>query len=150
MIYDIFENRQQYYPCHKAFPMAFEFIAEAVKRDLAPGKYEIDGSNVFAIVQEYTTKPKGEEFEAHRQYIDIQYIVSGQESMECAELKNCQVVTPYDAQKDCAMHICTGVSAQMEFDAGTFAVFFPRDAHKPGFMLNMPGTVKKIIVKVHV
>ena len=150
MIYDIFENRQQYYPCHKAFPAAFDFIAQAVEKNLTPGKYEIDGTDVFAIVQEYTTKPQSEEFEAHREYIDIQYIVSGAESMECAELKNCSVVTPYDAAKDCGMYICTGVSALMHFDAGTFAVFFPRDAHKPGFMLNTPGAVKKIIVKVRV
>jgi len=150
MIYDIFENRQQYYSCHRYFSMSFDFIQRAVTENLAPGKYELDGKNVFAIVQEYTTKPQGEEFEAHREYIDIQYIISGQESMECAELKNCSVVTPYDPQKDVAMLVCNGVSAKMEFDGGTFAIFFPHDAHKPGFMLNYPADVKKIIVKVHV
>lgn len=150
MIYDRYENRGQYSACHKAFAMGFDFIKRAREEDLAPGKYELDGKNVFAIVQEYTTKPQGEEFEAHRNYIDIQYILSGQESMECAELKNCKVVTPYDLQNDVEILVCTGVSAKMEFEGGNFAIFFPQDAHKPGFMLNYPGPVKKVIVKVHV
>ena len=150
MIYDSCENQTRYYPCHKAFAEAFAFIKEAAEKDLAPGRYELDGTNVFAIVQEYTTAPQGEEFEAHKAYIDIQYILSGQETMECAELKNCEVVTPYDPQKDVAMLVCTGVSAKMEFESGTFAIFFPQDAHKPGFMLSRPSPVKKVIVKVRV
>ncbi len=150
MIYDIYENRSQYYGCHEKFPLAFAFIQRVMEEDLAPGRYELDEGHVFALVQEYTTGPQGEEMEAHKAYIDIQYIVSGQESMMCAEQKNCQVVTPYDPQKDVAMLQCTGVSGKMEFEAGNFAIFFPWDAHMPSFMLNRSCGVKKVIVKVHV
>ncbi len=150
MIYDRYENRHQYYNCHKDFAKAFAFIGQLAEQNLAPGKYAIDGDNVFAIVQEYTTGPKGEEFEAHKTYIDIQYILAGQEAMECSELSNCRVATPYVPEKDVAMYVCDGMSASMEFEAGNFAIFFPWDAHKPAFMLNNPAAVKKVIVKVRV
>lgn len=149
MIYDTYENRHQYYACHKSFQMGFDFIKRVEAENLPAGKYELDGKNVYASVQEYITKPDSEKFEGHRDYIDIQYVISGCEMMECAEIKNCQTMTPYNPEKDVEFFACSGIRAKMEFEQGAFAIFFPWDIHKPGVMLNAQVPVKKVVVKVH-
>lgn len=148
MIYDIYENRELYYPCHKGFRLGFDFIERVVKENLAPGKYTLDGADVYASVQEYVTKPDSEKMEGHRDYIDIQYIISGREYMECAELGSCETMTPYNPDKDVEFFTCHGEKAKMEFGEGSFAIFFPRDIHKPGILLGTEGPVKKVVVKV--
>ena len=149
MIYDRYENRELYYACHPGFRLGFDFIKRVQEENLEPGKYELDGKNVYASVQEYTSKLDSEVFEGHRDYIDIQYIVSGREVMECAEKSDCQTATPYNSEKDVEFFTCSGRKAKMEFDEGCFAVFFPQDIHKPGVMLDAQSPVKKVVVKVH-
>ena len=150
MIFDTIENSKNYCACHKAFAMGFDFLRKAVAEDLAPGVYTLDGKHVYASIQEYTTKPAGELLEGHREYIDIQYVVSGEEKIECANLEDCREAVPYDPEKDMAFYTCQGKKAILECTAGNFAVFYPWDAHKPGAQLAEPASVKKIIVKVRV
>ena len=122
-----------------------------MEKDLAPGKYEIDGNNVFGIVQAYTTKPKGEEFEAHREYIDIQYIVSGEEQMKVADVSKMTASTEYDAGKDCGFFENAGDASVLMVQQGEYAIFFPQDIHMPGVSCNeVPSAVRKIVVKVKV
>ena len=149
MIYDRYENRELYYACHKSFRMGFDFIKQVIEENLPAGKYELDGNTVYASVLEYTSKLDSEKFEGHRDYIDIQYIISGREQMECAEAKYCQTMTPYDSEKDVEFFTCSGMKAKMEFEEGSFAIFFPKDIHKPGVMLDVQSPVKKVVVKVH-
>ena len=149
MIYDRFENRELYYACHPGFQLGFEFIQRVVNENLPAGKYELDGTNVYASVQEYTSKPDSEKFEGHRNYIDIQYVVSGKERMECAESRYCSTMTAYNPEKDVEFFTCDGVKANMQFEEGCFAIFFPKDIHKPGVTLETPVDVKKVVVKVH-
>lgn len=148
MIYDVYENRELYYPCHQGFRLGFDFIKRVIEENIAPGKYELDGKNVYASVQEYITKPDSEKLEGHREYIDIQYIIAGRERMECAEIGNCNTMTAYNPEKDVEFFTCHGEKADMAFKEGTFAIFFPRDIHKPGVQLEGEAFVKKVVVKV--
>ena len=66
-----------------------------------PGKYEIDGKDVYASVVEYTTIPWEEaKFEAHENYTDIQYMIKGTELMSYAPIDQLTVKTPYNPDKD--------------------------------------------------
>ena len=63
---------------------------------------EIDGEKVFALVQKYETVvmdvPK---FETHKKYIDVQYIVSGEEIIGWAPYGQDTTATEtYDVLKD--------------------------------------------------
>ena len=76
------ENLECYIKAHPRFALAFSALKRLVMEKAEVGKYEIDGKNVFASVQEYDTKPENEKrFELHKDYIDVQYIVSGEEIM---------------------------------------------------------------------
>ncbi len=126
----------------------FHFLQTADLTNLAPGRVDIDGDQVFAMIQEYNSKPKAEGvWEAHRKYIDIQYVVSGEEHMGYANLSQLSA-GEYDAAKDfLPLH---GDGSFIRLSAGMFTLFMPVDAHMPGMAVDQPVPVKKIVVKVAV
>ena len=91
MIFDNIKNKELYLSINDGFKAGFDFIEKAIKENLPVGKYEIDGKKVWASVQEYLSKDEAKA-EAHRNYIDIQYIVSGKESMLNANIDLCKTV----------------------------------------------------------
>ena len=78
LIIDRLENSEKYINSHKGFAESFAFLKKAFSEDLPVGRYEIDGDNVFAFIQEYTSKTESA-FETHKNYIDIQFVHSGVE-----------------------------------------------------------------------
>jgi len=150
MIFDNLKNAHLYYGCHKGFEAAFDFIKKAISENLEPGDYEIDGRNVFASVQRYETRENSETFEGHLNYIDIQFIISGQEYMECASIDECEVISQYHEEYDYTHYVCNGLKRTVECQDNDFAVFFPHDIHKPGIKLDASSPVRKIVVKVHI
>lgn len=150
MIFDNLKNASAYEALHPRFRDAFVFLERAAREDLPAGRYEIDGDALFASVQEYTAKlPHEARFEAHRRYIDIQYIQSGVERMELSSAAYTEIETPYDEKIDMTFfgdHAAPTVSI---VHAGEFGIFFPWDVHKPGLAENgNPSPVKKILIKI--
>lgn len=147
MIIDNMAESEKYYSVNTRFKDAFAFIEKAVKENLSAGKYVIEGDNLFASVQEYETKPEEKSrFEAHRRYIDIQYIVSGEEIMEAMKLDKAVPATEYreDVQFfEKSEALASGVVSQ-----GEYAIFFPSDVHRSGILSKNAAPVKKIVVKV--
>ena len=117
----------------------------------APGRYELDGDRVFALVQEYKTQPRSAgKLEAHRKYIDVQYVAKGAEAMGYAPLEGLTVTDAYDDKKDVALFAGTGDPVTIR--TGMVAIFFPADAHAPGLGVTPGGgeSVRKIVIKVAV
>ena len=82
MIIDILENASLYEEMYPLLRKAFDFLKSGDYKELAPGKYEIEGSDVYAMVQQYETRPLEDGvWEAHRKYIDIQFVYDGIELM---------------------------------------------------------------------
>jgi YhcH/YjgK/YiaL family protein len=127
---------------------AFDFLQNTDLDNAAVGKVEIDGDRVFALIQEYNTKPRAQGFwEAHRQYLDVQYVVKGLEHMGYANLEQL-TASPYDAAKDFVP--LEGAGSFVLLPAGMFTIFMPQDGHMPGIAVNEPQPVKKVVVKVAV
>lgn len=150
MISDALKNSFQYCETHDGFKESFSFLEKAVKENLPVGRYDIDGDRVFAFIQEYTTKKEEESsFEAHKNYIDIQYIVSGTEVMYVADVSDVEPKCEYDPEKDIMFFHDSKNADKLILNAGEYGLFFPWDAHKPGLCNDgVPGEVKKIVVKV--
>lgn len=127
---------------------AFDYLQRADLENAEPGKVEIDGNRVFALIQEYNTKLRAQGFwEAHRQYLDVQYVVKGLEHMGFANLEQLTAGT-YDAAKDFLP--LEGAGSFVLLPAGMFTVFMPQDGHMPGMAVNEPQPVKKVVVKVSI
>lgn len=150
MIIDNLTNSFQYRNIQPGFAEGFDFLKKAVEDNLPSGRYEINGSNVFAFIQEYTSKEESS-FEAHKNYIDIQFIVSGTEVIYAADLSCLSVKEDYSPEKDIMFLNDYDKASKIVLEKGEYGIFFPWDAHKPGLCFNgKPDNVKKIVVKVRV
>lgn len=116
------------------------------------GRYEYE-DGMFFMVQEYQTKdPQGLPYEAHRNMVDIQFVVSGEERIGVAPLACVTEVTQeYNPQKD-AMFGVVPNGELMPMKAGYAFVLLPEDAHLPQLdpADGVKGQVKKIVFKVPV
>ena len=126
----------------------FDFLKNADFSKLDDGKH-ILSEKLYVNIQTYTTKNSAN-FEAHREYIDIQYLISGQEKIGVAELSNCTNKIPYDKFKD--IEFLEGVGTDYILNRGEFMVLYPEDAHKPSISvdINNPQIVRKAVVKVKI
>lgn len=146
MIIDCLKNASLYYGMSEKFAAAFNYLKNADLSNINQGKHEIDGSNIYALVQRYMTKPRENGFwEAHRRYIDIQYVVKGVELIGYANLDNLKA-GEYDEEKDFLP--LQGDGDFIVVQAGTFVIFMPQDAHMPCLTVTTPQAVEKIVLKV--
>ncbi len=131
---------------------AFAFLRSDNIHGLPDGRVEIDGERVFALVQRYETMiTDAPKFECHRKYIDVQFIVSGEEVIGWTPLSQMTITEAYDADKD----ICFGTAAKgkwtpVHLQAGQLAVLWPEDGHAPKLAGGASSPVMKIVVKVAV
>jgi biofilm protein TabA len=137
-----------------ALQKAIDFLRQHRSGDqpLPDDKIAIDGERVVGSVYCYeTVVTQAPKMEAHRKYIDLQFIVSGEEVIGWAPLDRMALTQPYDETKDA----CFGTVPPHEFTpvylrAGQLAVLYPEDGHAPKMAAGKPVPVKKIIVKVAV
>jgi biofilm protein TabA len=110
---------------------------------------EINGRSLYAAHQVYRTRPVREaRFEAHRRYIDLQYLWSGEEWIGLSPLHRLAGDISYNRKTDVKFFKFTGDSSVLLMRAGMVAVFFPEDAHAPGIACGRNGLVAKTVVKV--
>ena len=149
MILDQLDSALIYTGLGERISIGLALLNEDPVRNAAPGRYEVDGENLFYIVDEYETKPLQEgRLEIHRKYLDIQYIVSGEECIGVAPLEGLTEETRYDGQRDLAFYEYEPSISKLHLKQGMFAIFWPNEPHMPGRSINTTKTVKKIVVKI--
>jgi YhcH/YjgK/YiaL family protein len=145
MILDHLDNAKRYVSTHPLFAKAFEFLGRKDLASLAPGRHEVDGDRLFVVVVKAAGAGREKAaLEAHRKYIDIQFLLSGTDEMGWRPLAECKGSKGFDAAKDLEF-FTDQAAAWCAVRPGDFAVFFPSDAHAPG---GGTGPVHKIVVKV--
>jgi YhcH/YjgK/YiaL family protein len=148
MIIDRIGNAHLYYAVNAKFQRAFDYIHDTDTSSIPVGRYEIDGDNMYAMIQQYNTKLKEQGFwEAHRRYIDLQYIVQGVEGIGYANIYHLQQ-GEYDASKDFLP--LYGDGDIFTLCNGCFVLLLPEDAHMPGLAIGSPAPVKKVVIKIAV
>jgi biofilm protein TabA len=146
MIFDTLNHAANYNPLNPRFEQSFRFLQENDLANLPVGRMNLDGDNLYVLVQEYTTKaPEQGVWEAHRRYIDIQYMVSGVENMGFANIQSLQL-GEYIPERD--FQPLSGKGNTVTVIPGSFVIFFPQDGHKPGLFAEGPAPVKKVVFKV--
>lgn len=148
MIYDKIDNLKIYAGISNDICLGLEWIRN-VNQDIEKGVYELS-PRVKAIVSEYTTKEVNENgYEAHREYIDIQYLLKGSEKICCLPLEYLKESKQYNAEIDAAFYKKKEFEPQeMLIGNGFFVVFFPQDGHMPGLCDGDCKNVRKIVVKI--
>ena len=111
-----------------------------------PATYHLSDGNRFMVMGGTTIEPGMAE--AHRKYLDIQYIVKGKEVMGWADLAACKPEGDFNEEKDIGFY-----SGDFEFitvNEGICYVVFPEDVHMPSRHLYVPNDYVKIVVKLKV
>ncbi len=145
MIKDNLKNASKYYSLSPRMELAFKFLENNNLNNFKLGQHEIDGDNIYMNIQEYETKIS-DNLEAHRKYIDIQYMIKGEEKMGVCSLDNLIPTCEYDEEKDVIFY-----KGECDFELvkeNDFIVFYPEDAHLPCQVVEAPKMVKKVVVKV--
>lgn len=147
MVCDLIEHATRYFGYHPRFERAFTWLRTTDLHALPTGRTTLDGDRLFANVDEYTTRPiEPCRLEAHRRYLDIQYMVRGVEQIGYTVLDGLDVLVPYDESRDVGFY--KGGFDRFTLREGMFAVFAPHDAHAPQIAAAEPIAVRKIVVKV--
>ena len=111
---------------------------------------EIDGKDVYAMHQIYTTKSdEGRLYENHKEYVDVQYVLEGTEIIRVTDAGGLSVTNEYNSENDVALFALAD-GTDVKLGPGDFVVLFPHDAHVPQLMSGSPDDVKKIVIKVRV
>jgi len=142
------EHAERYFSMHPAFEKAFAFLRQDGLAELPAGRQQIDGDSLFSIISKGPGRSRSEaKLEAHRKFIDIQYIIAGTDEMGFKPTADCKVIdTEYDADKD-IMFFKDQPDSWVPVPTGSFVIFFPKDAHAP---LISSGEVHKVVLKIAV
>ena len=149
MLIDTIEKASTYYGLSPYFETALRYLEETDFTDMEPGRYEVDGENVYAFVQRYKTLPQEEtKAEGHAQYADIQYVVSGREQIGYAYIGN--AIPTGEAIPPADLVFYYPVNQYIHLEPKTFAIMWPHDIHTPKCVWGEPEEILKIVVKVKV
>ena len=151
MIFDCLENLSRYSSVIPHAEQVIRFLAESFAKTPAPGKYELDGKTLFVNVQEYATRAfNPDKLEYHQDYIDVQLLFDGEESIYYSPLDGLDVTMEFNADKDCGLRRLPAPEqgTKLELRRGNFALFFPGEGHAP--CIGDGRTVHKAVVKIAV
>jgi YhcH/YjgK/YiaL family protein len=148
MIYSKIEHINRF--IKKDLKEIFAF-AEKLNPDIAVGRHDLRGKDIYVSVMEYKTKKFADcALEAHKEYIDIQILLSGRELAMTSDVEKLEIEKKYDTEND-VVFFKKPVSfvAYFKLHPGIFAVFFPEDAHMTQIIPSgCPESVKKAVIKV--
>jgi YhcH/YjgK/YiaL family protein len=153
MIQDRLDNAARYHGLHPRFARAFAWCADPDNRRRANGRHDIEGDDLYAIVDSGTTGAPGDKrFESHRRYIDIQINLEGGEVMEWTPTRGLTVADDFQPGGDLRFyHAPSRGITRLLVSPEEFAIFWPEDAHKPCcHPASAPVAYRKIVVKVAV
>ncbi len=151
MIVDKLENIDLYSGLGERIFKALLFLKTSNFTGMNDGRYEIDGSNIYAAVSRYQTKPMEiGKWESHRKYIDVQLVAEGKERIGYSNLSEMTVNQEYNEEKD--VQFLVGAGDFITAGKNTFVILFPQDVHMPGISAenNRQDEVIKVVVKVKV
>ncbi len=147
MIIDRIENYRRYTAVDRSIATALKFLADNDMTMAETGRTDIEGENIFAVVDDYTTKNPAEAFpEAHHVYADVQFVASGSELLGYAPYEGQNLHKEYDREKDIEFYDCSVSFNRLE--TGMFAVLYPGEIHLPGIAATEQIPVRKVVVKV--
>ena len=147
MIFGNIKNLNEYTFLTEAVKECFSYAKEQNLVEFENGKHEIDGERLFVNIVEYTTKNAEERFwEAHKKYLDVHFMLNGEEQIDLNFLSNMDVkefvevddFVPMDGEKNSSVVLRNG----------DFLICYPQDGHRTAVKVSEPKTIKKAIFKV--
>ena len=152
MIKNSVKYTKNYYNLSNKIKLALEYLEKNDLKVFDNGRYDILGDDVYVNVQDYTSKPETQgNWEAHKKYIDIQFMIKGTERIGVGEIDNYQTTEAYDESKDLEFLAVANDNYQfINMNENDFIILYPQDVHMPQIAMNTPSYVKKAVVKISI
>jgi len=130
--------------------LALQHLRDTDYLQVAPGKYPIDGTRMFAIVQDPITQNWDLGFpEFHERHIDVQCLLSGEEALGFLPANpNLNPTDNFLAERDIAFVAQQENETKIILTPGMYAVFFPGELHRPCRAVNQAMQIKKVVIKI--
>jgi YhcH/YjgK/YiaL family protein len=146
MIYSSVSHLNQYRNIGTHMALAIDYILNTSLETMPPGRYEVAGDNVFAIINEYQTLPASQcEPETHRRYTDIQLMISGSEKFGFCSLNKHKPTKDFEPDGDVAFYDAALLPLQyLILKKNDFIIFFPSDIHQPEIFVDLPSPEKNL------
>lgn len=134
---------------HPVLQQALALAVAANPQEKTPGRYELQGDNIFMNVMQFATQsPEQKKAELHREYIDIQVLLSGEERILFGMTDSARQCEEMHVEDD--YQLCSQIADEqaMVLKPGRFVIFMPGEPHKPGCVVQAPMDIKKVVIKV--
>lgn len=153
MIKDNLQHLAYYNYLNPDIKTGLKYVRDTNFDVLEDGRHEIIEGKIYANIQSYETKPESEcKFEAHKKYVDIQFMIQGEEKMGTASIDDFEEVEPYNEEKDVVFLSCKEEKKEnikiLHVKEKEFAIFYPQDAHQPCLLVEKTARVRKVVVKI--
>jgi YhcH/YjgK/YiaL family protein len=126
------------------------FLETADFTQLPDGRHEVEGEDLYVMISTYIPQAKQlKKIESHEKYIDIQYVISGEEIMGYSNFSPAtQVAENKLAECDAIFYRQAFHESDILVFAGMYVVFFPWDIHRPSCSSSPGVQVRKAVVKL--
>jgi YhcH/YjgK/YiaL family protein len=115
------------------------------------GIHELRGDLMYVNVLSYETLPRENcRYESHREYIDLQFTIEGEEGIDYCNYKKLEKDGNYNSGLDLQFYSAAPQESTLRIDGKTFCIFFPEDAHRPKIKFTESKIIKKLVVKIHI
>jgi biofilm protein TabA len=150
MIVDQISNYHLYNGANKKVDKAIQYIINNNFQELKKGMHEIEGDELFFNLIEYETKKAEERFwESHKKYIDIHYLLEGEEFVGYDLFERMTISVDYNEADD--YYLLEGsLHSKVKLQKGDFMICYPNDVHMTGIISSEPKSVRKIVFKVKI
>lgn len=143
MIKDHISNLNRYY-INKYFLEFKNLIDQRTPDENFPETFKI-------IPQEFTVKNiEDSNFENHKKFIDVHYILEGEEIVMIEDINHLEEVTDYNSKEDYQLYKSHTAKNQVRLRKGDILILFPGEAHKTGGIIEEASTIKKVVYKIPV
>ena len=140
----------------KNFQTAFDYLSniQIEPFDIKDGECikEMINDEMFVLKQVYITKNREDcFFESHKKYIDIQYMLKGEEIMDVCNLEDLEILKDYDEKTDFIKYKGKEENiSSLLIKENELAIFYPQDAHQPCIKTNQNKLIYKAVIKIPV
>jgi biofilm protein TabA len=137
--------------CNEIWRQAFDWLGHLSPESPFGTEERLDGKLKLSI-DSYSTKVFQDcRFESHREFIDIQFSLSGGELIHFTDHHNLAPDGHYTASADVQFYQCPDVikGVTLPMESGSYAIFYPEDAHCPQVSDEQNTFSKKAVLKVH-
>jgi YhcH/YjgK/YiaL family protein len=135
-------------PSHPVWKRCWTWIANW-KPGQAFGIDKLEGELLFANLHSYETKDLSDcKWEAHKETIDLQVVLSGGEMIAYFPDAPLEQVGEYDSEKERWLYQPAPSASYIHLNAGRFAIFWPGEPHRPQIKAEGSESVVKVVFKI--